>query len=132
MSMEPQGRPTGSLVADALTHLSNLVRGEVALAKAELLENLRNAATGIVMLIAAAILAITALNVLAGALVAGISSFGVPPAYSALIVGVLLALIGWLLFSRGKAALQPANLVPGRTAKNVRRDAESIKESFEK
>ncbi|MEO6298562.1 MAG: phage holin family protein, partial [Paracoccaceae bacterium] len=48
--MEPQDRPTSSLVADALTHLSNLVRGEVALARAEVTESLRNAATGIVML----------------------------------------------------------------------------------
>lgn len=128
MSIDPQARPTGSLVADALQHLSNLVRGEVALARAEIMENLRNARTGLLLMITAGLLAATALNLLGAALAAAFTALGLPAWASALIVGIAIGLVALVLWQKGAKALDPSSMAPTRTAKNMRRDAESLKE----
>jgi hypothetical protein len=121
-------KPTGALIGDVLQRLSRLVRGEVALAKAEVEESLRSAARGVVMLVVALVLALVGLNVLAAALVAALAEAGLGPAWSALIVGGIAMVIAVILALVGKNALNPENLAPTRTAENVRRDAEMIKE----
>lgn len=128
MSVDPQTRPTGALVTDVLQHLSNLVRGEVALARAEVEQNIREAGVGVGLIVAAAVIALTSLNVLSAALVAGITELGVPAGWAALGVGAALALIALGLALKGAEALKPANLAPNRTARSVMRDAQTLKE----
>lgn len=53
--------------------------------------NIRGAGTAIGMIVAAAVVALTALNVLTAALVAALAELGIPGGWSALIVGVALA-----------------------------------------
>ena len=130
MSFDADPRPTGSLLSDALAQVTRLVRGEVALAKAEVAQNLRSAMMGIVLLVGAVILAFVALNVLAGALVAAVARIGdMGPGWAALIVGVVIAAVAALLALRGVAALKPENLAPTRTVRNVQADAQTIKET---
>ena len=130
MSFDADPRPTGSLLSDALAQVTRLVRGEVALAKAEVAQNLRSAVTGIVLLVVALILAFVALNVLAGALVAALAPVGdMGPGWAALIVGVVILIVVAILAMRGIAALKPENLAPTRTMKNVQADAQTIKET---
>ena len=130
MSFDADPRPTGSLLSDALAQVTRLVRGEVALAKAEVAQNLRSAVMGIVLLVGAVILAFVALNVLAGALVAAVSRIGdMGPGWAALIVGVVIAAVAALLAMRGVAALKPENLAPTRSLRNVQADAQTIKET---
>ncbi|MCU0789603.1 MAG: phage holin family protein [Nitratireductor sp.] len=126
-SME-KGAP--GLVADALTHVSNLVRNEVNLARAEVSENVKSMAVAVGMLAASLVIAIVALNVLAAALVAAITNMGIDAGWSALIVGVLFAVIAFALASKGMNDLKIKNLAPTRTATNVRRDAEAVKEAY--
>lgn len=126
-SME-KGAP--GLVADALAHVSNLVRNEVNLARAEVSENVKNMAVAVGMLAASLVIAIVALNVLAAALVAAITNMGIDAGWSALIVGVLFAVIAFALASKGMNDLKIRNLAPTRTATNVRRDAEAVKEAY--
>jgi len=118
------------LVADALAHVSNLVRSEVNLARTEVAENLKSAGMAIGLLAAALVIAITALNVLSAALVAAITNLGLSAGWSALIVGVVFAIIAFVLASKGMNDLKISNLAPTRTAKNVRRDAEAVKEAY--
>jgi TRAP-type C4-dicarboxylate transport system permease small subunit len=118
------------LVADALTHVSNLVRNEVNLARAEVSENVKSMAVAVGMLAASLVFAIVALNVLAAALVAAITNMGIDAGWSALIVGVLFAVIAFALASKGMNDLKIKNLAPTRTATNVRRDAEAVKEAY--
>lgn len=56
MSFDPDPRPTGSLLSDAINQLTRLVRGEVALAKAEVAQNIKSAGMGVALLAGAAIL----------------------------------------------------------------------------
>ena len=128
MSFEADPRPVSSLLSDAINQLSRLVRGEVALAKAEVAQNLRNAGLGIGLLVGAAILGLVALNVLAAALVVLIAHW-TGPGWASLIVGVLIIAVAGLLAMRGLASLKPENLAPTRTVRNVQADARTIKEN---
>ncbi|MEZ5779804.1 MAG: phage holin family protein [Paracoccaceae bacterium] len=128
MTDDPNARPTGTLITDILHRLSSLLRGEVALAKAEVEASFRAAWLGIGLLVAAVVLALTALNVLSAALVAALVELNMSPGWAALAVGGAFALVALLFAWRGANALKPSNLAPRRTVRNVRRDAETIKE----
>ncbi len=127
---EESKKSTGSLLSDALSHVSSLVRSEVDLARAEVNENIKSAGTAIGLIIAGTIVALTALNVLSAALVAALTEAGIPGGWSALIVGVLFAVVAYAMASKGTNDLKLSSLAPSRTAKNVKRDAQAIKESY--
>ena len=126
----PQDRPTGTLFSDALQQLSRLVRGEVGLARAEITLGLRTAAGGLCLVLAATVLAISAVNLLAGALVAALIATGVAPGWAAAGVGAALAAIALMLGFAGARALSPADMRLPRTQANLRRDAETFAETF--
>jgi len=128
MSFDADPRPTGTLLTDAINQLTRLVRGEVALAKAEVAQNIKNAGLGIALLVGAVVLVFVALNVLVLALVAALSSI-MPAGWASLLVGVVLLAIAGLLAMRGLNALKPENIAPSRTLANVQADAQTIKEN---
>lgn len=130
MSSDPN-RSAGGLLTDALSHVSALVRSEVDLARAEVNVNLKRAAVAIGLLVGAVILILTALNVLTAALVAALTEAGIPAVWSALIVGLLFALAAWLMARKGMEDLKANSLAPTRTAKNVKRDAQAVKEVYD-
>lgn len=123
-------RPAGALLSDAIQALSDLVRGEIALAKAEMTDKLRQAGAGIGLVVAGAVVGVVALNTLAGAAVAGLVAQGIAPGWAALIVAVVAGLLALVLIGVGRRALSPENLMPRRTARNVRRDATTVKETL--
>ncbi len=130
MTIERTPTPSaGSLLSDALTNVSSLVRNEVDLARAELSENLERAGAAVGYIVAAVVIAMVALSVLAAALVAGVTAAGIPPAWAAVIVGVVLAVIAFSLSAKGLKDLKLSNIAPTRTAKNLRRDVNAIKEA---
>jgi hypothetical protein len=128
MSFDADPRPTGSLLSDAINQLTRLVRGEVALAKAEVAQNIRSAGLGVGLLVGAVVLIFVALNVLVFALVAALGEL-IGPGWSALLVGVVLLVVAAILAMRGLNALKPENLTPSRTVRNVQADAQTIKEN---
>lgn len=130
MSTDPN-KTTGGLLSDALAQVSSLVRNEVDLARAEVNENLKSAGVAIGLIVSAIMIALTALNVLSAALVAAITEAGVPAEWSALIVGVVLTVIAFVMIGKGTKDLKLSSLVPTRTAKNVQRDAQAVKEVYD-
>ena len=121
---------SGGLVADALSHVGNLVREEVNLARAEVSENVNRAFMAIGMLAAALVLALTALNVLSAALVAAITNMGLDAGWAALIVGVVLGVIALAMAAKGRSDLKLSSLAPTRTARSVRKDADAVRETY--
>lgn len=121
---------TIGLLNEALAKVSNLVRGEVDMARAEISENLSSAGVALGMIAGAVVVALTALNVLTAAVVAGLTELGIPGGWSALIVGVVLGIIAYILLKKGTADLKLSSIAPTRTAKNVKRDAQTVKESY--
>ncbi|NUH64704.1 phage holin family protein [Sulfitobacter sp. S0837] len=124
-------KSAGSLLSEALSHVSSLMRKEVDLARAEVNENLKHAGIAIGMIVGAVVVALTALNVLSAALVAALTEAGIPGGWSALIVGVLLAIVAYVMANKGTSDLKLSSLAPSRTAKNVKRDAQTMKEVYD-
>jgi hypothetical protein len=128
---DTRGKSAPGLLTEALTHVSNLVRKEIDLARAETSENLTRAATAIGFLAGALIVALVALNVLAAALAAALTELGLDAGWAALIVGGALALVALLMVSKGVKDLKLSSLAPTRTAKNVQRDTDVVKERLQ-
>ncbi|MEM5543134.1 phage holin family protein [Sulfitobacter sp. AS92] len=124
-------KSAGSLLTEALSHVSSLMRKEVDLARAEVNENLRHAGVAIGLIVGAVVVALTALNVLSAALVAALTEAGIPAGWSAVIVGVLLAIVAYVMVQKGTSDLKLSSLAPTRTAKNVKRDAQTMKEVYD-
>lgn len=130
MTDQPQtaNKSAGNLLSDAIAHMSSLVRKEFDLARAEMSENATRAAVAVGLLAGALIIALTALNVLAAALVAALAETGLEAGWSALIVGLVLAAIALALALKAKNDLKLSSIAPSRTARNVQRDAQALKE----
>lgn len=124
-----QTKSAGGLVSDVIAHISSLVRKEVDLARAEVSENVNRAGVAVGMLAGALVIALVALNVLAAALVAAITEWGLDAAWASLIVGAGLAIIALAMALKGRNDLKLTNLAPSRTSRNVRLDAEALKEA---
>lgn len=118
--------PVG-LLGEVVAGFARLVRGEFALARAEAKRSLGDAGSALGKLAVAAILAITALNVLSGAVVAGLVALGWAPVWANLAVGGGLLLVAFILVQIGLAQLKPSNLAPKRMMANLRHDAETLK-----
>ncbi len=125
----PEAKSTTGLLTEAMSHISGLVRKEIDLARAELNENVTKAAVAVGMIAGAVVLLLTALNVLAAALVDAIASLGIDAGWAALIVGILFAVIAAIMLKTGMNNLKASSLAPTRTAKNVQRDAHAVKET---
>lgn len=126
----PEDAPKSAvdLVREIVAQVRVIFRKELDLAQAEITDGLRLMAIGLGSVVAAVVIALTALNILASALVAALIELGLSPIVSALVVGVSLTVIAALLARSGVRKMRPENLVPKRTVAQFRRDAEEIKE----
>lgn len=124
---ERTSNSTTTLIGEALSQMSALLRSEVDLARAEIDANIKRAATAVGLLVAALVLAITALNVLTGAIVAGLAEAGLEPGWAAFLVGVALAAGAYLFLQKGTNDLKLSSIAPSRTAENIKRDAHAVK-----
>jgi len=124
-------KSTGVLLNEAMTHVSSLVRNEVDLARAEINQNLSKAAVAIGLIVGAAVVALTALNVLSAALVVGLTNAGLDGGWAALIVGLVFAVVAYLMAKSGTDNLKLTSLAPTRAARNIVRDAEAVKETLQ-
>lgn len=122
-------RQVPSQFTAAFRHFTNLVQGEIKLAKAEMSENVARAGAGIVFFGIAAVLALVALNILAMAAVAAMAASGMSYSVAALIVGIALLVVAVILALVGKSRLSAETLKPKRTIAAVERDIEEIKEA---
>ena len=123
-------RDTGGLLSEALQQVIALVRGEFNLFRAEMDRNAKQAGAAVGMIVAGIVILLVALNVLAGALVAGIAELGIDSGWAALIVGVIFAVIAAILAKKGVNDLKLTSLAPTQTTKNVERDAEAVKKAL--
>ena len=124
---DPENRSAPALIGDLIGHVTELFRKEMLLLRAELNEKGNQVMTAVGMIAGALVLAMVALNVLAAALVAALAEI-MEGGWAALIVGILLALIAWLLANSGMKNLKTANLTPRRTTDALSRDATMAKE----
>ncbi|MGW7352642.1 phage holin family protein [Streptomyces sp. NPDC054784] len=118
----------GELVARASEQLSEIVRGEMQLAQAEMKEKGKRAGLGAGMFGGAGLAAFLALQALVGAAVAALA-LHLPVWASALIVGVVLLLVAAVLSLVGKKEFgQATPPAPEQTIDSVKADVQAIKE----
>ncbi len=126
----PEDRSTPALMGDLIESVTQLVRKEIQLFRAEMGEKATQAMVAAGSILAAGVIALTALNVLAAALVAALAKAGIPGPWSAVIVGGVLAIIAYVLARKGINDLKASNLAPERTARAAARDATMVKEKI--
>jgi uncharacterized membrane protein YqjE len=129
--MSTPHKSAGGILSDALTNVAGLVRNEVDLARAEVSENLSRAGVALGLIAASAIVALVALHVLVAAVVAALTEAGLDAGWAALIVGALLGALAYGLLNKGTNDLKLSSLAPTRAAKNVQRDAATVKEAYD-
>lgn len=123
-----EGPPLRDLVGNIIDDLRGLLRGELALARAEVDDKIERSMIAIGSIIGGIFLAFTALNVLLAAVVSALIEAGMAPWLASVIVGVVVAGIGFLLVRQGIKALSLSKLVPERTAANLQADARLVRD----
>jgi hypothetical protein len=116
------------LVGDVADDARALVRGEVALARAEIEQKVDRITAGVVSLFGAMMLAYAGLIIVLIAAAQALARV-IPDWAASLIVGAIVLLIGTILAGIARKALAPSGMVPHRTVRNVEADARVIKES---
>lgn len=120
-------RSLGELVAEVAQDAQDLVRGEIALARAELDRKLHSAIMALVWTFGGMFVGFAGLIVILMAAVYALA-YVLPMWAAALIVGVIIAAIGGGLTLTGVRMLSPSNLAPQRLTRNLGRDARLVKE----
>jgi uncharacterized membrane protein YqjE len=129
--MDPDERSTVGLVSDVLQHLSNLVRGEIALARSEVEKKVKQVARGLVMVVVAAIFGLITLGLVATAAVLGLVEAGLSPLVATVITAAVFAVMALIAGLIGKRSIAPSGLAPDRSVRNLKRDAHTLKEVFQ-
>ena len=116
------------LIGQLASDLVELVRKEVELARTEVAEKLNAAGKAVVDVAAGGLLLVAALLVLLQALVLALSKL-MDPIWAALLVGVVVAGVGYVLVRGGMKAISLKALRPDRSARQLQKDAQLMKGS---
>jgi uncharacterized membrane protein YqjE len=123
----PQDHSIGALLADLANGLSKLVRQELRLAQAEGSEKMSRATTGLIAIVAGLLVAICALLVLLQALVIAVAHY-MAPSVASLIVGIVVAVIAFIMMWQGQRSLSAERLAPKRIIRSLREDSQMVME----
>lgn len=114
-----------TLLGRLISAFTELVRNEVALAKAELSESSTRAKAGIAALLGAVSTLLAGSLALVAAIILGLAKV-MEPWLAALIVGVVISVVGLFLLRGARKKLVPPHLEIERTRTAVRQDVEVL------
>jgi uncharacterized membrane protein YqjE len=124
-----EGMPTGELVGRLAGQVSELVRGELELARTELAEKGRRAGAGAGLAGAGGVVALYGLGALVAAAVAALALVW-PVWLSALVVGVVVVAVGGALALAGRSQLRRSTpAAPEHAVQSVRDDVTAVREA---
>jgi F0F1-type ATP synthase membrane subunit c/vacuolar-type H+-ATPase subunit K len=126
--MQGNNQTIQGLVGEALRESTDLAQKEFALFRTEVSRNIRTLFFGLAMVVVAAIFAIAAVMLLTDSLVKWLATVLNSEALAALIVGGVLALVAIGLGLYGRHAMSASALMPQRTVRSLKRDAEVLSE----
>jgi uncharacterized membrane protein YqjE len=127
-----QERSVGELFGQLTQDMTLLVRQEVQLARTEMTEKLSRLTRNLISVGAGGFVAYLGGLALMAALILGIRDLAnISLAWSALIVGAILAIIGYVMLQRGLKELKEVEVAPRRTVENVKEDVRSIKDDVQ-
>lgn len=120
------GDSTVGLVRRLFDEVSTLFRQELDLATAEISRSLSAAKAGIGSMATGGAVAFAGFLVILEAIVLALAEVFVPW-FAALIVGVVVAIIGYAMLRTGRKRVEPEAFTPTRTQESLRRDHELLK-----
>jgi hypothetical protein len=124
-------RSLGELFGQLSQDLSLLFRQEIQLARTEMGEKISRLTTNLTSVLAGGFVAyVGALAIVAALILVLNQVVGISPWVSALIVGAVFALGGYLMLSRGLKELRRVDLAPRRTVENIKEDVQAIKDDL--
>lgn len=121
-------RSVPDLVGTVISQLSSLFRQEIQLARAEMSEKLGSVTSSIAPMAVGGAVLFGSMIMLLLALASLLMSFGLRAGVAYLAVGVIFALVGYLALRGGIAQLSATSLVPHRTAEQLSKDTQVMKE----
>jgi len=121
--LEDESAP--GLLGRLIEDVTSLLRNEMALARAETMEAAQTAKRGVGAVATGGAIALLGGIALVAAAVLGLATV-VAAWLAALIVGVVLAVIGYAMLNAGRKRLEPSNFTLDRTQESLRRDKETV------
>jgi len=130
--LRQQERSIGELFGQLTQDMTLLVRQEVQLARTEMTEKLSKLTTNLISVGAGGFVAYLGGLALMAALILAIRDLAnISLAWSALIVGAVLAIVGYVMLQRGLKELKEVELAPRRSVENIKDDVQSIKDDVQ-
>lgn len=127
MQPNKQDRSLGELFGDLSRETGELIRKEVTLARTEMTQHLSKAGKDVGSLAVGGAIAYAGFLALLAALIIGLGQLGLAWWLSALIVGIVVAGIGYFLVRKGLDALKREDMTPRATADTIKEDVEWAK-----
>jgi len=134
MATDKNDKPLATLFSDLTRETVDLVRQEIALGRAEISQKISTAQTAVTSVAIGAAVALAGLFIILQAVVKGVEMVLPPemaPWLAPLIVGLVVAIIGYAMLKAGSAKLKPDNLMPHRTVDSLVRDKNVAKEKMQ-
>lgn len=123
-------RSLGELFGELAQETGTLVRQEVELARVELSQKASRAGRHVAALAVGGAIAYAGVLALVAAVILALGEAGLPWWLSALIVGLVVAGVGYALVARARTALKAADLAPRQTVETLKEDREWAKEQI--
>jgi membrane glycosyltransferase len=123
-----------ALFSDLMRETVDLIRKEMALARAEVGEKVGHAQSAIASIAIGAAVTLAGLFVLLQAVVNALAMFLPPnlaPWLAPLIIGLLVALVGYTMIKSGQSHLKADKLMPNRTMDSLRTDKAVMQEKVQ-
>jgi uncharacterized membrane protein YqjE len=123
MAASKDERTLGDMFAELSRETRTLVQQEIQLAKTELTEKAAKLAKSVVIVVAGGLIAYGGLLAIVATIVLALIATGLPAWAAALLGGILILGIGYLLIRWGLAGLRRQDLKPHQTLEILKEDA---------
>jgi hypothetical protein len=124
-----EDRSIGELFGQLSQDMTLLFRQEIQLARAEMSEKISQVTNNLVSVVAGGFVTYVGALALVAALILGLHEVAeIAPWVSALIVGAIFAVAGYVMLNRGLKELKRVDLAPRRTVETLKDDVQWAKE----
>ena len=130
MQASKDDRSLGELFAELGREMTTLVSQEVQLAKTEMSQKASRMAKDIGFLVVGGAVVYAGFLAIMAAVIILLATAGVPWWLSALLVGLVVAGVGYFLIQKGRQALAREDLTPRQTLETLKEDTQWAKEQI--
>lgn len=121
--MQREERSIGELFSELANETSTLIRQEIALAQTEMTQKATKAGKNVGFLAAGGAVGYVGLMAIVAGIILALSYF-MPAWLAAIIVGVVISIVSYVLISSSLAALKNMNVKPAATVETLKEDAQ--------